>query len=111
MTAASHRYREAAVARALGPTGRASPADRRAAFANAGVPEATRALVDVVARTAWKVTDAEIAAAKAAGATEDQLFELCVCAAMGQASRQLDAAMAALDAAAPPGDRADRADR
>jgi alkylhydroperoxidase family enzyme len=99
MSDAANHHRGAAVRRVLGDDGRASVDDRRAAFANTAVPEPARALVDKVARHAYKVTDEDIAAAKTAGLTEDQIFELCVCAAMGQATRQLDAAFAALDAA------------
>jgi alkylhydroperoxidase family enzyme len=80
----------------LGPTGKATQADRRAAFANAEVPAAVRALVEKVAKHAYKVVDEDIAAAKAQGLTEDQLFELVVCAAIGQASRQYEGALAAL---------------
>src|SRR5262249_9723338 len=50
-------------------------------------------------RAAYTVTDADIAAVKAAAVSEDQIFELAVCAAIGQATRQYDAALAALDAA------------
>ena len=46
---------------------------------------------------------------EAAGVSEDEIFELTVCAALGQATRQLDAALAALDAATPQGVRADAA--
>jgi alkylhydroperoxidase family enzyme len=99
MTDTAMKYRRAAVERVQSGDGRASVADRRAAFANANVPEGARALIDKVAKNAWKVTDEDVAAAKAAGVTEDQLFELCVCASMGQASRQLDSALAALDEA------------
>jgi hypothetical protein len=80
----------------LGPTGKATQAARKAAFANADVPEPVRALVDKVAKHAYKVIDEDIAAAKAQGVTEDQLFELVVCAAIGQASRQYEGALAAL---------------
>ena len=80
----------------LGPKGKATQADRKAAFANAEVPASARALVEKVAKNAYKVLDEDIAAAKAAGLTEDQLFELVVCAAIGQASRQYEGAMAAL---------------
>ena len=100
----AERFRLAAVERVLGGDGRASVAERRAAFGNADV-SAGRALIDKVAKNAWKVTDEDVAAAKAAGLTEDQVFELCVCAAMGQATRQLDAAMAALDEATKEGSR------
>ena len=51
------------------------------------------------ARNAYKVTNEDVAAAKAAGVAEDAIFELAVCASLGQSTRQLDTAMAALDAA------------
>ena len=76
--------------------GHASREHRSAAFANDGVPESVRALIEKIAKHAYKVTDDDIAAAKAAGLTEDQIFELAVCTAMGQASRQYENALAAL---------------
>jgi alkylhydroperoxidase/carboxymuconolactone decarboxylase family protein YurZ len=45
------------------------------------------------------VTDQDIAAAIASGHSEDQVFEIVVCAAVGQANRQYESAFAALDAA------------
>jgi hypothetical protein len=93
------RLRKEAVERALHGAGKASGNARRAAFDNANVPEAGRALLDKVTKTAWKVTDDDVAAAKKAGLSEDEIFELVVCAAYGQSTRQLDAALAALDAA------------
>lgn len=98
MSDAATKFRNAAVERVQTGDGRASPTDRKAAFANSDATPA-RALIDKVAKNAWKVTDEDVAAAKSAGVTEDQLFELTVCAAMGQATRQLDSAMAALDEA------------
>lgn len=99
MTVAAEKYRALAVERVQSGDGRASETDRQAAFANVDVPAGARALIDKVTNNAWKVTDEDVAAAKVAGLTEDQLFELCVCAAMGQSTRQLDTAMAALDEA------------
>ena len=40
------------------------------------------------------MTDEDVAAARAAGFSEDQIFELMVCAAVGAADRQYDSAMA-----------------
>jgi alkylhydroperoxidase family enzyme len=58
-------------------------------------------LVDKVARYhPHRVTDDDIAAARGAGLSEDQIFEIVVCAAVGQATRQCDAAVTALEAAA-----------
>jgi hypothetical protein len=91
--------RQKLVERILDGHGRASREARRAAFTNAGVGEPVRALIDKVTHHAYRVTDEDIVAAKAAGVTEDEIFELSVCAAVGQSSRQLDAALAALDEA------------
>lgn len=95
--------RERAIETIVGPKGKAAQATRRAAFDNKDVPEPLRALIDKVARHAYKVVDEDIAAAKAAGFSEDELFELVVCAAMGQASRQYEGALAALAAATAKG--------
>jgi alkylhydroperoxidase family enzyme len=92
--------RKAVVARILEGDGRAPHALRRAAFDNAALAEPLpAALIDKVARHAYKVTDEDIAAAKTSGLSEDQIFELVVCAAIGQATRQYDTALAALEAA------------
>jgi len=99
MSEAATRYRREAVERAVRGSGQASSEVRRAAFDNAGVPPAAAALVDKVARTAWKITDEDVAAARAAGLSEDEIFELVVCAAFGQATRQLEAGLAAVAAA------------
>jgi hypothetical protein len=101
MSKKATRYREAVVRRAVDGPGTASAAARRAAFDNQGVDESARALVAKVAKAAWTVTDADVAATRSAGVSEDEIFELAICAALGQATRQLDTALAALDAAAP----------
>jgi alkylhydroperoxidase family enzyme len=91
--------RKALASRILEREAKASPSERRAAFHNSGVAEPLSTLVDKVARHADAVTDEDIAAAKASGLSEDQVFEIVVCAAIGQATRQYDAALAALEAA------------
>lgn len=93
------RARRALVTRILEGGGHASAIQRRAAFNNAGLAEPVTTLIDKVAKWSHKVTDEDIAAAKASGLSEDQIFELIVCAAVGQAERQYDAALAALTAA------------
>ena len=93
------RARKALVARILEGDGRASQAQRRAAFNNAGLAEPLSPLIQKVAKHAYRVTDNDIAAARASGVSEDQIFELVACAAIGQATRQYDAAVAALEAA------------
>jgi hypothetical protein len=84
------------VTRILHGPGRA-PADQRArAFDNATLPEPLRPLLDKVATTSVQVTDADFATAMEAGFTDDQLFELVICAAVGQSTRQYEAGLAAL---------------
>jgi len=84
------------VDRILKGTGKCTTEQRQAAFNNADLPPPLNALNDKVAHNAYKVTDNDIAAAKAAGYNEDQLFELVICGAIGQASRQYLNGLAAL---------------
>jgi hypothetical protein len=86
--------RDALVKRILEGEGKASREARRAAFDNTS----TLPLIDKVAKTAWKVTDEDVAAAKSS-MSEDEIFELVVCAAVGESTRQLDNALAALEEA------------
>jgi hypothetical protein len=103
--------RKVLVARILEGNGTASPVQRRAAFDNAGLAGPLRTLIDKVARYAYKVTDADVAAARASGLSEDEIFELVVCAAIGQATRQYDTARAALEAATKGDEHAARDSR
>jgi hypothetical protein len=91
--------RNALARRILEGAGKVSPSERRAAFQNSGLAKPLAALVNKVARHAYRVTDEDITAAKLSGLTEDQVFEIVVCAAIGQATRQYDTALAALEAA------------
>ena len=92
--------RKALVRRILEGTGKASPSERRTAFNNSGLAEPLAALVDKVAGRAYKVSDEDVRATTTSGFSEDQVFEIVVCAAVGQAARQHDAALAALEVAA-----------
>ena len=87
--------------RILEGAGDASLADRRAAFNNCclAIAKPVDTLVDKVAKHACRVTDEDIAATRESGLSEDQVFEIAVSAAIGQATRQYDAALAALAAA------------
>lgn len=77
-----------------------TPPDLRArAFENRDLPEPLRTLVDKVARRSFAVTDGDVASALAAGYTEDQLFELVICAAVGESSRLYQAGLGALSQA------------
>ena len=91
--------RKALTSRILEGEGKASPSDRRAAFNNSGLAEPLGTLVEQVARHAHRITDEDIAGTRKSGLSEDQVFEIVVCAAIGQATRQYDTALAALEAA------------
>jgi hypothetical protein len=95
----------ALVARVLDSDAKAPSEMRRAAFGNAGLSGPTRTLIDKVAHRAWAVTDEDVAAVRAAGLSEDQIFEIVVCAAIGQADRQYASARAALAEATEEGGR------
>jgi len=91
--------RKALVTRILEGDGKAAHTQRRAAFDNAGLAGPLSSLINKVTTDAYQVGDEDIAAARAAGLTEDQIFEIVVCAAVGQTTRQHDTALAALQAA------------
>jgi hypothetical protein len=93
------RLRRELVARVLGSGGTAPPEMRRAAFDDAGQNDPVGTLVDKVARHADHVTDDDFGAVRAHGLSEDQIFEVVVCAAIGQADREYADALAALAAA------------
>ena len=97
---AAHR---ALVDRVLNGEGRASAEQRARAFGNDGLSPPLDALIGKVADRPARVTEADLAAAKAAGCTEDQLFELVICAAVGQSARLYEAGLAALAEATAEG--------
>ena len=84
------------VNRILQGPGRAPPDQRASAFENANLPEPLRLLLAKVAIKSAQVTDADFATALKGGFTDDQLFELVICAAVGQSTRQYEAGLAAL---------------
>jgi hypothetical protein len=84
------------VTRVLEGDGRASRAERRAAFDNTRLAPPLRTLIERVAKQPTHVTNEDIANVKASGLSEDQIFELVICAAVGQATRQYETALAAL---------------
>jgi hypothetical protein len=76
--------------------GRASPEQRARAFSNACLSQPLDGLLGKVATRPTEVTDADFAASRAAGFSEDELVELVICAAVGQSARLYDAGLAAL---------------
>lgn len=96
----------ALVARVLDGDGKAPPELCRAAFDNVDLGEPMRTLIEKVAYRSYRVTDEDVDAVRSAGLSEDQIFEIVVCAAVGQASRQYKSALAAL--ASATGERGER---
>ncbi|WP_024802691.1 hypothetical protein [Nocardia sp. BMG51109] len=90
---AAHR---ALVDRVLNGAARTSPEQRAGAFGNADVPPPLVELIGKVTTNPTRITDADFATAKASGYSEDQLFELVVCAAVGRSARLYGAGLAAL---------------
>ena len=97
------KLHQSLVSRVLDREGRASRAERRAAFDNATLTDPIDGLLSKVAKHPTQITDDDIAAVKASGVSEDQIFELVVCAALGQATRQYRNALAALTMAVGDG--------
>jgi hypothetical protein len=90
---AAHR---ALVDRVLNGEGRASAEQRARAFGNDGLSPPLDALIGKVADRPSEVSEEDLAAAMASGCTEDQIFELVICAAVGKSTRLYEAGLAAL---------------
>jgi hypothetical protein len=84
--------RRAAAARAAALSGGALPASET-------LPDALAAWVDKVARQAWKITDEDVAALRAAGFDEDAIFEITIAAAAGAGLARYQIAARAIEAA------------
>jgi hypothetical protein len=94
---------QALVKRVLEGDGKASRAERRDAFDNVLLEEPLHKLINTVAEQPTQISEADFSAVKASGLSEDQIFELVVCAAIGQATRQYQSALEALAAATSNG--------
>ena len=95
---------QALVDRILSGEGRAPAEQRARAFGNGGLPAPLDALIGKALASPVQVTDADFATAKAAGFSEDEMFELVVCAVVGQSSRLYAAGLAALAEATGDGE-------
>src|SRR5215471_14486204 len=91
------------IMRILEGDGTTSRAQRRGAFENDRLDGPADALINKVVDHACRVTEQDMAATKEAGLSEDQIFEMVVCAAIGQAHRQYEKALAALKTAKEEG--------
>jgi len=67
-----------------------------AAGGAAELPDDLRPYVEKVARNAYKVTDEDVDALRAAGYSDDAVFELTLAAALGAARMRLDAGLDAM---------------
>ena len=76
--------------------GHLAPEIRQAALDGGQLPPDLAPLAAKIRQNAWKVTDDDIAAAKRAGYSEDQLFELTVATALGASRQRLDVVLGAL---------------
>ena len=90
---------KALVARILDGDGASSGALRHDAFEIVVNDGPLQGLLRKVALTPARITDEDISSVKADGFTEDEVFELVICAAVGQATRQYESALAALSEA------------
>jgi alkylhydroperoxidase family enzyme len=94
---AAHR---ALVDRILRGPGTTTAQQRAQAYANSELDPALQPLIGKVAGAPARIADADFDTARAAGFTEDQLFEVVVAAAVGESARMYESALAALDEAA-----------
>jgi hypothetical protein len=85
----------------LNGPGKATRNLRVCAFNNKDVPEPLRDLIGNIVARPPQITDADFGMAGSAGFDDDELVEMVICAAVGEANRQYEARVAALVAAAP----------
>ncbi len=85
--------------RILEGEGDAKAEERRAAFDNSIASEPLKLLVNKVALHPAKITDEDIKKVITSGFSEDKIFDLIICAAVGQAARQYESALKALSEA------------
>jgi alkylhydroperoxidase family enzyme len=80
----------------LDGAGMVDPAIRRAAGTGTTVPEVWAAYVSKVRDASYTITDHDVSALKAAGCTEEEIFEITVAAATGAALQRLDIGLRAM---------------
>lgn len=70
---------------------------KQVAAGGTDLPADLAPLVDTIRRHAYKVTDDDIAKVRAAGRSEDEIFELTCAAALGVALHRCERALATLE--------------
>jgi hypothetical protein len=82
----------------LDSRGVTDPALRKAvASGSEGLPSDLAPVIDTIRRHAYKITDEDLAKLKAAGRSEDEIFELTCAAALGVSLYRCERALATLD--------------
>ena len=95
-----HRLKEAV----LGPDAATDREQRRRALAGRlDRPAVLTRLIDKIHQHAYRVTDEDMQAARAAGFSDGELYELIISASVGAADHRLFAGLAAIEAAASGG--------
>ncbi len=69
---------------------------RRAAYGGGDLVDPMATYVDKVRESSYRITDSDVAGLKAAGYSEDAIFEMTLAAAVGAASGRLEAGLRAL---------------
>ena len=76
--------------------GETEPSIRRAVGSGGALPTPWAPYAEKVRDHSYRITDADIAGLKAAGRTEEEIFEVTVAAAVGAALHRLDAGLQAV---------------
>jgi len=76
--------------------GQVDPATRQSAATGEALSEPWLSYTKKVRDEAWSITDSDVDDLRAAGHSEDEIFEMTVAAALGASLRMLDAGMQAL---------------
>jgi hypothetical protein len=76
--------------------GQVDPAMRQSAATGEALSEPWLSYTNKIRNEAWSVADSDIDDLRAAGHSEDEIFEMTVAAALGASLRMLDAGMQAL---------------
>jgi hypothetical protein len=77
--------------------GKASAHLRKSAFSNSNLQEPLKSFVDKVANCAYKITDVDVSELIKSGISEDEIFELSICASVGASMRQYENALKVLN--------------
>jgi hypothetical protein len=97
-----HADKIATLRRAILETPGDASLDQRSAAESAAPTGPADAYLDKVRRESYRIVDGDIDALRAAGLTEDAIFELTVAAAIGESSRILDRSIGALAVVSAP---------